>query len=565
MIPARLLSAALLAASLVLPAAAFAQGAGKSVVTTERVRAEIMAYAPDGVGPGKQVWVGLQLKHQPEWHTYWKNSGDSGLPTQLSWTLPAGVAAGDIAWPLPKKIPIGNLANYGYENTVLLPVPLTIAQDFKPSPAGDVEIKLKAQWLVCRTECIPEEGDFALKIPARSTTAINAKEFQAAFDAQPRPVLAGTQGTITESNVRVDGDAIALSVQGLPVALRGKTLEFFPETPEVIETAAKWTQAWNGGTWTARVPLSPQRTSTPSLMPVVLAADGQGWRTELKVVGEWPKAAAGQAAAISPALQAALRGGGGGGDGPAAPAAPSSTPSITLAAALLGALLGGLILNLMPCVFPILAIKVVGFTKHANDQRGHRVAGLAYTAGVIVSFAALGAADAGAARRGRAARLGVPVAVARRGGGARSPVHADRPEPGGAVRIRHVRAVRRRGAGGAASGRQCIPVGRAGRRRRVALHRAFHGRVARVRPRPAGGGGLADLHRDRRRHGGALPRRQLGAGRRAAAAAARARGWTRSASSWPSRCSPPSPGWCGCWASKPASTVPARCWACWSP
>ena len=73
-----------------------------AVVTTDQVRGELLAWAPDGVEPGKPVWVGLQLAHAPEWHTYWKNSGDSGLPTMLEWTLPAGVSAGDIAWPTPK-------------------------------------------------------------------------------------------------------------------------------------------------------------------------------------------------------------------------------------------------------------------------------------------------------------------------------------------------------------------------------------------------------------------------------------------------------------------------------
>src|SRR5206468_3459721 len=120
-----------------------------AVVSTEQVRAELLAWAPEGVAAGKPVWVGLQLAHQPEWHTYWKNSGDSGLPTQLEWTLPAGVAAGDIAWPVPKKIPLGVLANYGYDGTVLLPVPLTIAPDFKPTLlGGDLDLKLKAHWLV---------------------------------------------------------------------------------------------------------------------------------------------------------------------------------------------------------------------------------------------------------------------------------------------------------------------------------------------------------------------------------------------------------------------------------
>ena len=369
---------ALAGACLLSSAGAFAQTSAKSVVTTERVRAELLAHAPEGVAPGKPVWLGLQLTHQPGWHTYWKNSGDSGLPTELRWTLPAGVAAGDTAWPLPKKIFIGHLANYGYEGTVLLPSPLTIGPDFKPSVLGaDLDVKLKVNWLVCKLECIPEEGEFALKVPVRSTTAMNAQAFEAAFAAQPKPLAQDKAGPGNVGEVRIAGEAIELRVQGLPQAVRGKTLEFFPETPEVIETAAKWTQAWDGSTWTARVPLSPHRSAAPAVMPVVLAADGQGWRSELKVLGEWPalKPLPGLTAGVQPAQRSN---------------ANPPAPSLTLAAGLLGALLGGLILNLMPCVFPILAIKVVGFTRHADDRRGHRLAGLAYSAGVIASFAALG-------------------------------------------------------------------------------------------------------------------------------------------------------------------------------
>jgi thiol:disulfide interchange protein DsbD len=376
----RLLAAAGLALAAALPGAGWAQPSAKAVVTTERVRAELMALAPQGVEPGKPVWVGLQLVHQPEWHTYWKNSGDSGLPTQLQWTLPAGVEAGAIAWPVPQKIAIGTLANYGYEGTVLLPVPLTITPAFRPSLlASELQIKLKASWLVCKKECIPEEGEFALALPTRSTTALNAPAFDAAFAAQPQPVIAGLQGVRPESTARVEGDMLAVSVQGLPVQVRGKTLEFFPETPEVIEPGARWTQGWNGAVWNAKIPLSAQRSASPKLLPAVLAVDGKGWRSELKVVGAWPPTAA--PAAISPALEAALR----------QNAAPAAAAPVGLVAALLGALLGGLILNLMPCVFPVLAIKVVGFTRHADDRRGQRIAGFAYAAGVVVSFAALGA------------------------------------------------------------------------------------------------------------------------------------------------------------------------------
>ena len=378
MISSKLLQSALpstvFVALCALATLAGAENAAKTMVTTAQVRAELLAHAPDGADAGKTVWVGLQLTHQPDWHTYWKNSGDSGLPTTLQWTLPAGVTAGDIAWPLPKKIPIGNLANYGFDGTVLLPVPLTITPDFKPTPPGnEIDVKLKANWLVCRKECIPEEGEFALKLPVKGSTAMSSAAFNAAFAAQPQPVMASTPGALPDSSVQIDGTTIRLTVQGLPAALRGKTLDFFPETPEVIATAAPWTQAWKGGVWSAQVPLSAERSNSPTIMPVVLAAQGQGYRAELKVLGTWPKLAAG--AAGSDSLETL---------------APPAPPPITLLAALLGALLGGLILNLMPCVFPVLAIKVMSFTRHASDRRGHRISGVAYSVGVVISFLALG-------------------------------------------------------------------------------------------------------------------------------------------------------------------------------
>ena len=198
----RLATALVFAAGFCAGAASFAQGSDKTVVTTPQVKAELLAHAPDGVQPGKPVWVGLQIAHQPGWHTYWKNSGDSGLPTSVEWVLPPGVQAGEIAWPAPKKIPIGTLANYGYENTVLLPVPLTITQDFKPSLlASQLDVKLKASWLVCRRECIPEEGEFTLAIPVRGSTGINGAAFDAALAAQPKSAKGN-------STVAVDGNQI---------------------------------------------------------------------------------------------------------------------------------------------------------------------------------------------------------------------------------------------------------------------------------------------------------------------------------------------------------------------
>jgi thiol:disulfide interchange protein DsbD len=358
-------------------------GKASAVVTTGEVRAELMVHAPQGVAPGQPLWVGLNITHQPEWHTYWKNSGDSGLPTELRWTLPAGITAGEIAWPTPKKIPIGNLANYGYENTVLLPVPLTVAPGFS---ASQLTIQLSASWLVCKQECIPQEGEFTLTLPARSSSAANGRLFEAAWAASPRALEAGT------GQVEVSGEAkaIRVSVAGLPAAWQGRSLDFYPETGGVTEPAGTIAQTWKDGLWTAQVPLATHRSESPQRMPVVLAlADGKGtanpaWRIELPVKGDWPSLAA--PIAVPAALEAALKANAA---AAMAHAAPTSAPALTWLAALLGALIGGLILNLMPCVFPVLAIKMVGFMQ-VKDQASRTASGVAYTAGVVLSFLALG-------------------------------------------------------------------------------------------------------------------------------------------------------------------------------
>ena len=369
----------------------------KSVLTTERVRAELLAHAPQGVTASlddkitpNTVWVGLQLAHQPKWHTYWKNSGDSGLPTTLSWTLPVGVMAGDIAWPAPKKIKIGSLTNFGYEDTVLLAVPLTITPAFKPSLLNsNLDVQLKAQWLICKEECIPEEGEFALSIPTKGSTAINSAAFEAAFKAQPKLILANAGAGIPASRALVEGNLLKFELQGLPTELRGKTLDLYPETAEIVDNrvfnAGSGEQAWDGAVWRISLPLNPQRSQSPANMPLVLKSGDQAWRTDVAVQGTWPKAAA--VATLSPSLTAALA------ENQAVQNAnlTAAPVNLTLFAALLGALLGGLILNLMPCVFPVLALKVVGFTQHASDVKAHRKSGLAYFAGVVLSFVALGA------------------------------------------------------------------------------------------------------------------------------------------------------------------------------
>ncbi|MDD2713149.1 MAG: protein-disulfide reductase DsbD family protein, partial [Simplicispira sp.] len=374
-----------------------------STVSTPRVRAELVAHAPQGVAPGQPLWLGLRIAHQPGWHTYWKNPGDSGLPTQLTWTLPAGLDAGEIAWPVPEKIRVDRLANYGYSDTVLLPVPLQVAPAFQAPVQGGAgstaTVRLHATWLACKLECIPEEGNFTLQLPLRGSTAMHASAFDAALAAQPQ-ALDGA------STARVDGEQLQIRVSGLPAAVRGQTLQLFSEAPATIEHAAEsgsgWTQAWQGEVWTATMPLSPDRGESLAQLPLVLALHGpaqsgpaqsgssgaRAWRTVATVEGAWSAAAPG--AGVSPALAAALEANRALSPALSPPAPARSMGLSALLAALVGSLIGGLILNLMPCVFPVLAIKVMGFARHGTNQRAHRQAGLAYTAGVVLSFLALG-------------------------------------------------------------------------------------------------------------------------------------------------------------------------------
>ncbi len=375
-------------------------GTVSSVVQTEQVRAELIAHAPEGVDAGKTIWVGLQLKHQPQWHTYWKNAGDSGLPTTVQWTLPAGVTAGDIAWPTPRRIAIGNLANFGYEDTVLLPVPLTVGKDFKASASGMLEIGLAANWLVCRQECIPQEGNFVLKVPAKGSTAAQGAGFEDSRAASPLPHTG-------KAEAKLSGETLTVSISGLPADWNGHALQAFPETPNVVDpvsapqpgdamtgTAQKpATQEWINGVWTGRFALSTQRESTPGNLPLVLALGAKSLRSIATISGAWPALAAADAhGATATSVGAATGTAAGALAITTNPMAANSNISTSWGMALLAALLGGLILNLMPCVLPVLAIKVLAFARHSEHSRAsHRAQGVAYTLGVVLSFVALGA------------------------------------------------------------------------------------------------------------------------------------------------------------------------------
>ena len=276
---------------------AAAQGPSDTVVTP-RVRAQLVALAPEGIAPGRPLALGLRIEHQPDWHTYWKNAGDSGLPTQLAWQLPAGLQAGEIAWPVPQQIRVGDMLNYGYEGTVLLPVPLQVAHDFAPGSDGGVDIRLHASWLVCRVECIPEEGDFLLRLPASAPQTLWSAAFEAAH-AQAPLALDTAQASASAPD---GGERLQLRVAGLPQAAHGQTLALYPETADTLVHAAvlgeDWHQRWDGAVWTADVPLSPMRGEAPPQLPLVLglpaagtdvahAPPAQAWRVQATVQQPW--------------------------------------------------------------------------------------------------------------------------------------------------------------------------------------------------------------------------------------------------------------------------------------
>ncbi|WP_027015644.1 thioredoxin family protein [Comamonas composti] len=378
-------------------------------VETPRLRAELVAQAPEGVQPGQSFWLGLLIAHQPEWHTYWKNAGDSGLPTELVWQLPPGLSAGEIQWPTPRGLRVGPLLNYGYEGQVLLPVQVQVATGFQPPASGMLDIKLHANWLVCRVECIPEEGDFALQLPVHGSSAGQSQAFMRAWAMEPRTLDEASQIRIMPAAKADPGprgedgwvdqgadERVHLRLPGLPEELAGRKLDFYPEASDTFQHAAEpgrdWQQRWDGPVWEASLPLSEMRGETPQQMAVVVAlaesereaALEQGlpiaWRSQAQVEGRWTPMTM---TTVSPALQAAL-------DANKTQAGTPATSGTSLWMALLGGLIGGLILNLMPCVFPVLAIKVLGFAQHGQNRRAQRLGGLAYTAGVVLSFLALG-------------------------------------------------------------------------------------------------------------------------------------------------------------------------------
>ena len=369
-----MLSRLLLLAALLLPS--LAQG---DVVRTERVTARLVSEV-SRAAPGETVWVGLHLDMKAGWHTYWRNPGDSGQATALDWTLPEGVTAGDIVWPHPEALPFGPLVNYGYEDEALHLVAITLPQDW---PEGEpVRLEADARWLVCADICVPEDGTVALELStgaASETDPAVGSLFQR-FRAQlPEPA-----GFDVAARA---GDRLELVVER--ALARGAEARFFPHEPGTIEPAAE--QRVRRGAQSFTLSLRPKAETVPEPLTGVLVVSerlGDQRFTE--------------AFAVETEVQAA-------------PA--SASPPLGLLAAIGLALGGGVLLNLMPCVFPVLSMKALALVRTGSAGRGRaRTEGLAYTAGVLVTFLAVGgalvAARLAGAQVGWGFQLQSPVVVA---------------------------------------------------------------------------------------------------------------------------------------------------------
>ena len=156
-------------------------------VKTEHAEVELIA-EKTALVVGEKNTIGLSIKHAPHWHTYWKNPGDSGYPTKITWQVPAGFGVGDFDWPTPKRLPTGPIVNFGYEGEVLLP--LTVSVPTAAKPGEIITLKGKAEWLVCKDVCIPEEGEVAVTLPVAEkgkevAAGPAAARFAAARAAQP--------------------------------------------------------------------------------------------------------------------------------------------------------------------------------------------------------------------------------------------------------------------------------------------------------------------------------------------------------------------------------------------
>ncbi len=355
-----------------------ASTAGAQPIRVDSAEAELVA-ATDAIVPGQPLAAGLRLKHDPEWHTYWQVPGDSGLPTTIQWQLPAGFSAGPIEWPVPKRLPVGPLMNFGYENELLLPVQIDVPPTL--APGQTLRLAARADWLICKDVCIPGGADLQLALPVRTDAqpSRHAALFAATRARIPQPA------TLESASATIEAARIRIAYKSPSAVQR---LEFFPLEESRIEPAAAQTlRAESDATALYLTAVQPVAAEFSRLKGVLVAnggpaaADRGGWAGVIDL-----PLLPGTVAVVAPAAATVSAG------------AASAPASMTVWLALLGAFVGGLILNLMPCVFPVLSLKLLNLMQHQRaEDEAHlphpslRAHGGAFAAGLVLCFVLLAA------------------------------------------------------------------------------------------------------------------------------------------------------------------------------
>lgn len=343
-----------------------------------------LASASSAIAPGGALQAGLVFTLDPQWHVYWINAGDAGEPPRISWTLPSGISAGALQFPIPQRLPNGPLMDFGYENTAAFPIQIMAAKALKP---GNVHLDAKVSWLVCREVCIPGKAHLGLNLsvaanapPAQATGALGE-----ALNLLPKPPPPGVKFSVTGGK----SDFVLTLITGH----REAAAEFYPfDQDEIVNAAPQTVEPLPNGV-RLRVKRAEDLTKLPAQMHglIKLSATQAYDVTAAVTAGEVPVAAA-----SSPA---------------------GSASGITAITAIGLAFLGGIILNLMPCVFPVLFLKGLALVQSSGEERGRlRSHGLVYTLGILVSFwvivAVLLALRAGGAQAGWGFQLQSPVFIA---------------------------------------------------------------------------------------------------------------------------------------------------------
>jgi thiol:disulfide interchange protein/DsbC/DsbD-like thiol-disulfide interchange protein len=343
-------------------------------VKTEHVTAELTlennSLQPGATGP-EANWLGLRLEMVPEWHTYWRFPGDTGLATKVKWKLPAGWKVSDSLWQLPRRIVLPPLVNFGYEDEALIGFQLQIPAG---TPEGEQTIGASASWLVCKEECIPEKAELSLKVRvAKAVPKANpwANLFGNLRKQAPR---AG----VFSARLEDKGADLLLEIPGTGIS-ESANLDFFPleSGPVKGDQAPKVERSQSG--IQLHLDKNGQGAGAKNLAGLLVVQQGGSEEVhELNL--PLPANLSGAPAQVNSAS----------GTGPESGQGPRENSSAWFLVLL--AFAGGLVLNLMPCVFPVLGIKVMSIVKQSGSQRKHaRDHGHVYSLGVLVSFWALAA------------------------------------------------------------------------------------------------------------------------------------------------------------------------------